>query len=84
MYTCPAKVVDFGDLIQYVDQDGATKTGRVNSITHYTPGADGVRYIDFCFDNGQKYCIKRNAQVTILEMYNPLKRHVITLITGNF
>jgi len=74
MYICPAKVVDFGDLIQYVDQDGVTKTGRVVGLTlPFHPGESrlGDLYISFRFDNGQKFYTKCKTQVTILEMSHP-------------
>lgn len=70
MYTCLASVVNPGDLIEYISQNGVLKAGRITGIKHYTY-RKVVNFIIFTFDNGLKYFVKKDAQVTILEMSNP-------------
>lgn len=70
MYTCPASVVDFDDVIQYTDYKGDIIIGKVKRIS-YSHHQSGVRCVDLTLDNGLQYYTDCKTRITILEMNKP-------------
>ena len=70
MYTCPASVIDFDDIIQYTDYKGDIITGKVKRISYYHQQS-GARYVNLTLDNGLQYYTNCKTRITILKMSKP-------------
>ncbi len=67
MYTAPASIAYFGDVIQYVDYKGVTVTGKVERISYHNQQS-GANYVNLTLDNGQVLYTSCKTIITILEM----------------